>query len=131
VADHTKFVTLAKKLLNSHGRSISFIKLNELPADPNKPWKGPGVGGETTLLVDGVFVPPNTVRQFGLTALGLGTEFQDLIAMSQQIIIVSPGENDLREYTSVLDNGERWGIIGLQILKPGITTILGFVGVRR
>ena len=131
MVDYVRLAQTAERLIKNNGRSISFVKLNETPANANRPWKGPGAGGETTLALNGVFVPPNTVRQFGLTALGEGTEFKDLVTFSQQIIIVAQGENDLREYTSVLDGSVRWGIIGLQVLRPGDTTLLGFVGVRR
>jgi hypothetical protein len=131
VVDYTRLAEMAERLVRNNGRSISFVKLNTTPANPSRPWKGPASGGETTLALNGVFVPPNTVRQFGLTALGEGTEFKDLVTFSEQIIITAQGDNDLREFTSVVDNGDRWGIIGLQVLKPGSTTLLAFVGVRR
>lgn len=131
MVDYNRLAQTAARLIKNNGRSITFIKLNETPADSNRPWKGPASGGEVTLALNGVFVPPNIVRQFGLMALGEGTEFSDLVTFSEQIIITAQGENNLREYTSVLDNGDRWGIIGLQVLKPGLKTILAFVGVRR
>lgn len=131
MVDYNRLAQTAARLVKNNGRSISFVKLNETPANSSRPWKGPASGGETTLALNGVFVPPNTVRQFGLTALGEGTEFQDLVTFSEQIIITAQGENDLREFTSVVDGGDRWGIIGLQVLKPGPTTLLAFVGVRR
>lgn len=131
MVDFVRLAQTADRLIRNNGRSITFVKLNETPADDNRPWKGPATGGETTLALNGVFVPPNTVRQFGLTALGEGTEFKDLVTFSQQIIIVAQGERDLREFTSVIDGTTRWGIIGLQVLRPAEITMLGFVGVRR
>lgn len=131
MVDYVRLQQTAERLIKKNGRSISFVKLNETPADPNNPWDGPSPAGEITLPVFGVFVPPNTVRQFGLTALGEGTEFRDLVTFSEQIIITAQGENDLREYTSVVDRADRWGIIGLQVLRPGDITLLAFVGVRR
>ena len=135
MVDYNRLAQTAARLVKNNGRSITFVKLSEVAADTARPWKGPPSSGagaaETTLALNGVFVPPNTVRQFGLTALGEGTEFKDLVAFSEQIIITAQGENDLREYTSVVDGGDRWGIIGLQVLKPGPTTLLAFVGVRR
>jgi len=131
VVDYVRLSQTAERLIKNNGRSISFVKLNENAANSSRPWKGPPTGGESTLALNGVFVPPNTVRQFGLTALGEGTEFKDLVTFSEQIIIVAQGETDLREYTSVIDGSVRWGIIGLQVLRPGDTTLLGFVGVRR
>lgn len=130
MVDYNRFSEVASRLIKNNGRSISLIRLNETPDDPQKPWKGPS-GAETTVAVNGVFVPPNTVRQFGLSALGEGTEFKDLVSFSEQIIIVSQGDEDIRKFTSVLDGGVRWGIIGTQVLKPGTKILLGFIGVRR
>jgi hypothetical protein len=131
VVDYSRLATTAARLIQSNGRSITFVKLSEAVDDPAKPWNGPGAGAETTLALNGVFVPPNTVRQFGLSALGEGTEFRDLVTFSEQIIITAQGENDLREYSSVVDRDDRWGIIGLQVLRPGDTSLIAFVGVRR
>ena len=122
----------AKRLINKRGRSIELIRLDESAANTSRPWKGPpSTPSETTLPLKGVFVPPNTVRQFGLSALGLGTQLEDMISMSDQVIIVAQGEVDLRIFTEVLDDGMRWGIFASQILKPGDVTLLGFLGVRR
>lgn len=131
MVNYVRLVQTASRLIANNGRAIQFFKFNEIPNDSNQPWKGPAISGEQTLELNGVFVPPNTVREFGLSALGEGTGFEDLIAFSQQVIIVAQGENDLREYTTVIDRDQRWGIVGLQVLRPGNTTVLGFVGVRR
>lgn len=131
MVDYNRLAATAVRLIKSNGREITFVKLNETAADSNKPWNGPDSGSDATLVLDGVFVPPNTVRQFGLSSLGEGTEFKDLIAFSEQVIITAQGENDLREFTSVVDRDDRWGIIGLQVLRPGDTSLIAFVGVRR
>lgn len=131
MVDYVKLQKTAIRLIKKNGREITLIGLNETAADPSKPWNGPAAGGETDLIVSGVFVPPNTVRQFGLTALGEGTEFRDLITLSEQVIIIAQGDIDIRTFTDVLDRGERWGIIGMQVLRPGPITLLSFIGVRR
>ena len=83
--------------------------------------------------------------RFGLAATlyaGLALQIGALVVLAivfllggepftEQIIITAQGEYDLRAYTSDVDNGDRWGIIGLQVLRPGPTTLLAFVGVRR
>lgn len=131
MVDYVKLQKTAIRLIKKNGREITLIGLNETAADTSKPWKGPATGGETDLIVSGVFVPPNTVRQFGLTALGEGTEFMDLITLSEQVIIIAQGDIDIRTFTEVLDRSERWGIIGMQVLRPGDVTLLSFIGVRR
>lgn len=130
MVDYVRLAATAQRLVEANGRLITFIRNNETPDDPDKPWEG-STGVDTTLELSGVFVPPNTVRQFGLTALGQGTEFKDLISFSEEIAIVFPETSDLRQFTHVLDDAVRWGITGIQVLKPGNTQVLAFVGMRR
>lgn len=130
MVDFVRLAATADRLTRANGRAFTMIRQSKTDADSNKPW-GAVTGAETTLDLNGVFVPPNTVRQFGLTALGQGTQIVDLVNKSEQIIITYPGENDLRQYQEVLDGGVRWGIVGLQVLRPATTYMLAFIGVRR
>lgn len=128
MVDFVKLAGVATRLITANGRTISLVKPAE---DQVQPWENP-VGSATETPAFGAFVPPNTVRQFGLTALGTGSEFRDLIQQSEQIIIVTPQEDvDYGSFTNVLDEGVQWGIIGSQTLRPGTVTLLGFLGVRR
>jgi hypothetical protein len=129
MVDYVKLAATALRLVAANGREITFIRKSEIALDPLKPWKGP-ISGETTFVTRGVFVPPNTVRQFGLTSLGKGTEFVDLVKFSEQIVILHQGETDLDQFTTLRD-GADWNILGIQVLKPAGTAILAFVGVRR
>lgn len=129
--DYTSLSKNAERLIARFGRAVVLQGKAAAPTTPSKPWEGPSDVAGTPLPLYGVFVPPNTVREFGLTALGHGTEFQDLITFSQQIMITFPGEVDLRDYTTLIDADVNWGIIGIQSLKPGPTTLLAFIGVRR
>lgn len=133
-AFYTKLQATANKIIADKGRDLTLIAENETAADPSKPWEGASaLAVESTLAIKGAFVPPNTVRQFGVTALGLGTEFMDLMDMSEQVIIAATGDNDVRDYRTVLDSyqGDRWGIIGIQQLRPGNVGVLSFILVRR
>lgn len=132
MVDYTKIASTAQRLIRENGRELVFVRKPLSSADPAKPWKGsdPEVE-EITLTISGVFVPPNQIRQFGLSALGQGTEFKDLIDFSEQVIIVYPGDNDLRQYKTVRDQNVNWNMIGLQYLKPGTIPLLAFVGTRR
>lgn len=131
MVDYTKLQATANRLIEENGRAISLVRLSQTPADSNKPWQGPADDEEEFEEVYGCFVPPNTVRQFGITSLGEGTEVQDLVKHSEQIIITAQGDLDVRSYSEILDRDERWGIVGIQVLRPGNTTLLSFIGVRR
>jgi len=130
MVDYVKLAATAERLIAANGRLITFVRKPEVAADPDKPW-GTQTGADIIFETSSVFVPPNTVRQFGLTALGQGTEFDDLITFSDYIGIFFPGTQDTRQYTHVVDGAETFGIIGLQILKPADVQLLGFVGIRR
>lgn len=129
---YTRVVATAVRMINKRGRLIKLIRFDETSDNVSRPWKGPPASPtEPSSDVYGVFIQPTSVRQFGLSALGLGTEMESMIATSEQIIIISAGETDLRQFSEVLDQSERWGIFTSQILKPGDKTLLGFLGVRR
>lgn len=133
MVDFVKLAATSKRLIEANGRVVTFIRESETKADPLKPWEGPAdevSDPPTSVDLSAVFVPPNTVRQFGVTALGQGTEFDDVLAYTEQIAIVFPETNDLRVFTHVLDD-VRYGIIGLQVLKPATTQLLAFVAIRR
>lgn len=130
MVNYVKLQATALRLINANGRAITLGRKSRTAADANEPWNGP-TGADTTLAIFGVFVPPNTVREFGLPSLGEGTEFQDLLRFSQQIVIVAPEDNDIRDYEYVIDRSENWGIVATQVLRPGELTMLGFIGVRR
>lgn len=130
MVDYAKLAKTAKRLITANGRSIDFIRKNQTPTDPNKPWKGDTLG-ETSVTLQGVFVPPSALRQLTLPSLGEGTQFKDLVAFSEQIIIVFPEDQELKDFEAVSEDGVRWGITAVQTLKPARIALLGFVGVRR
>jgi len=127
----TAIADRASELIIRFGRDLTLVRQSRDPVNPSKPWNGPGTFSEETLILQGVFAPPNQVRQFGITALGEGTEFMDLMSISEQIIIVNSYDNDLRDYRIARDGSVDWGIIGIQTLKPGKVGLISFLEVRR
>ncbi len=125
-------VTVAALLLK-FGREIVLKAKERSPADSDQPWDGPSGGApDASTTVNAVFVPPNTVRQFGLTALGTGTEFIDQLKFSESVIIGFAGDGvDIRIYNKVVDDAQDWGILASQVLKPGDNEMLFYLAVRR
>ncbi|MAD98777.1 MAG: hypothetical protein Unbinned200contig1000_15 [Prokaryotic dsDNA virus sp.] len=128
--DYAKLAATAQRLITDAGRTITLVRPTESPADPTQPWNGPS-GGETTLDVPGVQLLPNSVRIFGLSALGDANEFRGLVTYSELVYVVFPGENDLSQFTFVRDNGIDFQIEATQELKPKDVTLVGYIGVRR
>ena len=129
MVDAVKLAATVLRLLNKNGRSVTFIQHNTTLETPAEPWDGPADPRATpasTLVLSAVFAHPRFVDRLGLTI-----EVDDLIRRSDQIMIVSQGNNDLSVFQEVLDGAVYWKITGTEILRPGSTTLLGFVGVKR
>lgn len=129
--DYTPNIATAQRLIAKFGRPVILRNEDQTPVDEERPW-GPDLDtGDLSLSTFGVFVPPNQVRIFGLSALGDATEFRDMVTFSEQIMICSPGEVDAKSFDIVIDAGVHWRINGIQILKPGTQTVLCYFGIRR
>lgn len=128
--DTAALIVIAQRLINENGRSVTFIQFDSTPGDVTKPWNGPTdprATPDSTAAFDAVFVSPGAA-----SSLGLSAETTDLIQRSDQIMIVSAGAAiDLRIYEEVDDDSQRWKITGVETLKPGASTLLSFVGVKR
>ena len=135
MVNYVRLEATATRLINRNGRDITFQGFDRAPDDPLRPWRGPASSAPaSTFATRGAFVPPNTVRQFRLTALGEGTDFDDLVRFSEQVIIVTYNGNrtvDLRAFDQVLDRTTTWGIVGLQVLRPADIQMIAYVGVRQ
>lgn len=128
--DYTALASKAQELVTAFGRTVTLVRFNETPDDPTKPWLG-STGSETTLEVPAIQLLPNQVRVFGLSALGEAGKLDGLISISELVYVIFQGENDLRQYTIVRDDGVDYHIEATQALKPANTTLLGYIGVRR
>lgn len=133
MVDAVALVATAQRLITENGRSVTFISHDKTVADAAKPWEGgggtsPRTAPDAVLVLDAVFVEPSVAAR-----LGLSSETSDLIKRSEQIMIVSPGAaaDDLGDFEEVLDEGKHWKITGIEILRPGSTMFLAFVGVKR
>ncbi len=132
MVDYVKLSATALRLISNNGRTVELVRKDQAPGDVTKPWNGPADATDALTTIRAVFVPPNTVRQFGLTALGQGTEFEEMITRSEHIAIVNPEELELRQFIKLKEaDGTEWGFTGIQVLKPGDIQLLAFIGVRR
>lgn len=130
--DYATLKTTVDALMTEFGRSVTLEQRSRAANNAAEPWKGPDPVADpnASLTTDAVFVPPNTVRQFGLTALGEGTEMIDLVRFSEQIVIIAQ-DADIRGYDTLVDGNVDWSIWGFQVLRPGDIYMLSFLGVRR
>lgn len=129
MVDYVALAATAQRLIQENGRSISLISFNATAADANKPWRGatdPRVSPSASLTLYGCFVEPSSAIR-----LGMSTETSDLLKRSTQIVMVA-STADLSSYNEIIDSDTtRWKIEGMEKLKPGETTLLYFIGVKR
>jgi hypothetical protein len=62
MADYVRLAATAKRLVESNGRPVSFVRLQDAPADPDKPWRGaadPRTPPAATVAGAAVAVPPS------------------------------------------------------------------------
>jgi hypothetical protein len=135
MANYVKLLATANRLIAKNGRDVVLKRFPRVPVDNTKPWRGPIEATEefpdVTLSIRGVFVPPNTVREFGLTSLGEGSLMEDMIKTSHQIVIIPGQSTDIRDFNILTDRDQDWGIKAMQVLRPGDIALLAFIGVAR
>lgn len=125
---HDKFLPMILRLLTKNGRAVTFI---ELGTNGGLPWEGPVDPRGTpnrSLVTVGCFVEPDSLQR-----LGLSMKVEELIQRSDRICLV-PGPAVLDNYNEILDEGQYYSIVapkGIETLRPGTTTLLHFVGVKR
>lgn len=133
MADHSKFLALARKLINKDGREVQFLKIQPASADPDRPWKGPArTAGDPPppshiAVAMAVFLPDGA-------GFGKMIEDNDLFKTSDQMLLVAPHDDpsvNLAEYQLVEDGGVRWKINVIKELKPADLTVLFAMGVSR
>ncbi len=126
MANHQKFLDIAVRLIDKHGRLVEFQTVSTLPKDPAKPWLGsaeaPVVIGEFM----GVEVPykGNDFGEEWSMATGL---FKDVAS----VLLVAGQSVNLEECTLVVDEGHVTKIAWVQRLRPANLTVLYAFGLER
>lgn len=127
--DYTSIAATAKSLVAQFGRTVTFVELGDVPADPAKPYLGsasPRGAPKQTLALPAVFVEPSSLQ-----ALGRGDVSDDFLKRSTQIALVFSA-TALEPFDEIIDTDtSRWKIQDLSRLKPGAVDLLWFVGLKR
>lgn len=131
--DYVQLADVAKKLVAENGRDVTFVRFDQVKADPNKPWRGPTdprATPDATATVRGVFVPITEGE-----ALGLRSMDRDLMKRTSELLLVAPGGTtppfDLATANEIVDGGVNKRITFVETLRPNVVTLLYFVGVAR
>lgn len=128
MADYTKFISLAQRLIAKRGRLISLVKLGTPVADPLKPWNGAGAPSDE-LEISGV---PAVFLSTSDTSITTIVKDTDLLKRASNVALVAPHpDGDLRNMTVLVDRGVRCKIEWVQLLEPGDEVCLYVFGVAR
>ena len=122
--DYAPKVAMATKMIAKYGRAVVFSKVATDTAtdDPLGP---PVSAPETQSPVIGAFVYPN-----GLAELGIKTTKSGLFKNSEQIGLFAPAAFDYAAQTFMTEmDGKVWKVDAVDMLKPGDTAVLYFVGL--
>jgi len=127
VVNYSLLAQNAKVLLKRYGRSITFVKFNETPADVNKPWNGPAANGQTQIVLQSVALDPIGQRQMGESIrMNSLTDIENT-----NLLIVANEGYDLSDFSEVIDDNKRFGIVSIESLKPANIPIISYVWVKR
>lgn len=130
MVDLAPILVIARGLITDNGREVTFLAHNTTLGDASQPWEGPADARtvpSATATMDAVFFNPGELSKLGISFVS-----EDLIARSEQIMMVAPVAGvDLKSFQEVLDEGTYWKITGAEIFKPGSIVALAYVGVAR
>lgn len=131
--NYNPVIKKAKSLVDKFGRSITFVKFDEGVADPTKPWDGAGnprLNPESSITLNGVFVPPSSSVELGFQTVKPGMSDR-----ASQIVIIVPGvahaDVEFEQYDEIIDGTVRWKIVQVETLKPGPDRVVYFIEVER
>lgn len=116
--NYSGLVTTAERLVAEYGREVTVVLESQTLADETKPWEGV-TSSESSVTVPGVFydydseeVDNDSVRQG-----------------DQKLVVYSA--TDLRNYSYVTSQGERWDIITVSQVQPGDTVVVYELQIRK
>lgn len=127
MAEYDASIAVALRLITQKGRLVTLQKMSNASTDPDKPWNGSGLPSVESQVNN---VPACFVPHMG-SNLGFINIDTELLKRSEQVALVAPTQEGLEVNNVVLDNSITWKINWVQVLKPGLQTVLYVFGVSR
>lgn len=130
MVNYVRLAAVAKRLIETNGRTVTLYRRSTTPADPTKPWRGADEDDTETLDVIGAFVGDTDTDLGQLLALAGGT----LTGRSGKVLLVAadsaPAE-DLESFNGVLDGDVSWAIQSIETLAPGPVILMHQLRLQR
>lgn len=118
--DYADLLEKTQTTIRENGRSVTLVKNDNTPDDPNKPWLG-STGADTESIVTAVF------GSYGSHEVD-GTDVQ---RGDKKLLVDGNNGIDLSGYDQIKEGSNIWEIVGYDEVKPADTTLLYIVQVRQ
>ena len=127
MADPVKLAATAKRLIDANGRTVTLVKHDSVPSDPDMPWRGVSTPVAATVTGKAVFVPRTQ-------ALASFAEYIDGTLTEGEYALFPASDDDgydLELFDVMIDDSVNWKIVLTEIIAPGDTRILYMFQVKR
>ena len=131
--NYTAFRLLAERLINENGRTLTLQREDQVnPVVVAEPWRAADPAGANIV---------------SLTVLGVFTEYEredfdgSLVRRGDKRVLVAAKDTDdvrtgteninVEEFDTLLDDGEVWKIITVEVIEPGSLRIMYDLQVRK
>lgn len=131
--DYNRLAATAARLIQKNGALTLFHKLETIPSDLAKPWRGSTDVPPTTVTIPAVFVHPVSEGM----RLGISGDVNDLAARFSGFVITAPPTpnytQDLSKFNLVQRsvNEGKSAIEFVEVLKPASVVLLYIYGIKR
>lgn len=128
--DYANFRAIAERLITENGRALTVVRKDQgNPVDPGKPWRASTGAADITLVITGVFTDFEQ-DDFDGTVVRRGDK-RVLAAASEVETVAGASFDELEDFDYILDAGDRWDIVKVDVIQPGADRILYDIQVRK
>jgi hypothetical protein len=131
MVNYTNFRNLAERLIEENGRTLTLVKLDEgNPVDVAEPWRASTEADEISFDVLGVFIKYEKDAIDGEFIMQ-GDKQVLIAAKSVEDESGSAAEIAIEDYEEIVDGGQRWRIMDVDLIEPGPSRVLYDLQVRK
>lgn len=127
MVDFTSLRATAERLISENGRDVTLVKRLRTADDVAKPWRGPPVGPDLTIVAKAVFVEFEE-EDFDSTLVRRGDK---RALISAKVVEALDATTMLEEFDTVLDNTVEWKVVNVVVIEPGTSRVLYDVQLRK
>lgn len=125
MADHGKYVALAKRLIAKHGRDVTLKVISATHRDPDQPWLGTNQPPTVLGPLKAAFVP------FRGYEFGAMYEQDELFKNVNEVCLIAGEQAEIEFANTLTDEGKDYHIEGIRKLRPADRTIVYALAVNR